>query len=136
MYLLLVRYCMLRVLMIIFTIFLHSLVVHSMSSKNYPNEQITPTQLYCTAENVSTDRWVRYHFCHHKTLLCILRWPSPRTGLLNLLGGAETFGKIWFACGQHEIQLTEWRMNKCIYNYMYKFTFVFLCISYAIKIYG
>jgi hypothetical protein len=83
--------------------FLHSLVIHSMSSKNYPNEQITVVQWYCRAENVSTDRRVLYHLCHHKTLLCILRWYSPRTGLFKLLGGADNFGKIWFAFGQHEV---------------------------------
>jgi len=74
-----------------------------MSSKNYPNQQITPVQWYCTAENVSTDRRVLYHLCHHKALLCILRWPSSKTGLFKLLGGADNFGKNWFACEQHEV---------------------------------
>ena len=36
--------------------FLHSLFIHSMSSKNYQNEQITPVRWYCTAKNISTDR--------------------------------------------------------------------------------
>jgi hypothetical protein len=55
-------------------------------------------------------------------------------GLLNLLCGAGNFGKIWPACGQHEIQYTKWRMNKYTYNYMYNFTHVFLYTSRAIKI--
>jgi len=28
--------------------------------------------------------------------------------LFDLLPGADTLGKIWSACGQYEIQYTEW----------------------------
>jgi hypothetical protein len=41
-----------------------------------------------------------------------------RAGLLNLLRDADKFGKILSACGQHEIQYTEWTMNRYTYNYM------------------
>jgi hypothetical protein len=46
--------------------------------------------------------------------------------LLYLLRGTGDFGKIWSACGQHEIQYTEWTMNKYdLINYMHKLNCVF-----------
>jgi hypothetical protein len=41
----------------------------------------------------------------------------PKPGPPNLLGGARNFGKIWSAYKQHEVQSTEWKMKKCMYNY-------------------
>jgi len=33
-------------------------------------------------------------------------------GPLNLACGGGSFGKIWSACGPHEIKYTEWRINE------------------------
>jgi hypothetical protein len=74
--------------------------------------------------------------------LCVIQWWAmewynlntisiqtlqSRSGLLNLLCGAGNFSKIWSACRQHEIQHTEWRMNK----YMYIHTII-LCLYWSI----
>ena len=42
-------------------------------------------------------------------------------------------GKIWSACGQHEIQYTERRMIKYTNSYKYKFICVFFYTLCAIK---
>jgi len=54
-------------------------------------------------------------------------------GLFNFLCGVDNFGKILFACGQHEIQYISWEMNKYMYNNIYNFTCIFLCIIYYKK---
>jgi hypothetical protein len=59
-----------------------------------------------------------------------------RTGLLSFLCGAGNFGKIWSACGKHEIQYTEWRMNKYKHTRVYNFTCAFLCTFYTLIIRG
>ena len=43
----------------------------------------------------------------------------PRSDSLNLLCGAGKFDKIWSVRRQHELQYTEWRMNKWFYNYRF-----------------
>jgi hypothetical protein len=60
--------------------------------------------------------------------------PTNVLGLLNLFCGSDNFSKIWSACGQDEIQYTEKEMNKCTYNNISNFTFVFSYTSYAIKL--
>jgi len=42
-------------------------------------------------------------------------------------------GKIWSACGQHEIQYTEWRKIKHTNSYKYKFICVFFYTLCAIN---
>jgi len=54
---------------------------------------------------------------------------------INLLCGAGNFGKIWSACGQHEIQYTDRSMNKCKFNFTHYLTRVFIHTSRTIKIY-
>jgi hypothetical protein len=49
-------------------------------------------------------------------------------GLHKLLCGAGNLGEIWSACGQYEIEYTDRRMLKYMYNYVYNFTCVFLYI--------
>jgi len=46
-------------------------------------------------------------------------------GLFNFLCAVDNFGGILFACGQHEVQYTNWEVN----NYMYNF----MCISFITK---
>jgi hypothetical protein len=47
-------------------------------------------------------------------------------GPLNILCGAGNLGKIWSACVQHEIQYTEWKINKSMYNFMHDFNCVYI----------
>jgi len=51
-----------------------------------------------------------------------------RTDLFNFLRGAGNFGSICSACGQRDLQYTEWSMDKC------NFTSVLENKSCAIKI--
>lgn len=54
--------------------------------------------------------------------------------LLYKQSPASDLGKIWFAWGQHAIKYTndEW-ISVGIINYMYNFTFLFLCTSSSVK---
>jgi hypothetical protein len=45
-------------------------------------------------------------------------------GLFSFLCNVDNFGKILFACGQHEIQYINWEMNKYIYNLMCIFLYI------------
>jgi hypothetical protein len=56
-------------------------------------------------------------------------------GPLNLPCGADNFGVIWSACGQHEILYPEWRMTKYSYNSMYNFSCIFFYTTCAVKLY-
>ena len=60
---------------------------------------------------------------------------GSRPVLLNLVCGAGSVGKIWSACGQHEMQYTDSSMNKCKYNFRHYLTCVFVYTSRAIQIY-
>jgi len=57
------------------------------------------------------------------------------SGLLNLLCGASNVGKVSSACGQHEVQYTEWRINErtCNCTSVYKFTCVCVYTCCAIQ---
>lgn len=58
-----------------------------------------------------------------------------RARLLHLLCTERNFGKIWCACGQHQIQYTKWRLDNYMCSYIYNVTCVFVCTSCEIKIY-
>jgi len=48
-------------------------------------------------------------------------WNDTKADAFNISFGANSCGRIWSACGKHEIQYAEWRINKYTYNYMYNF---------------
>jgi hypothetical protein len=54
---------------------------------------------------------------------------ESRAGPCNLLCGAGNFDKMGSAGGQHQVQFTEWGMDKYTYNCLCKFTCVFFYIS-------
>ena len=54
---------------------------------------------------------------------------ESRAGLRNLLCSAGNFGRMGSVGGQHEVQYTEWGMDKFTYNCMCKFTWVFFYIA-------
>jgi hypothetical protein len=61
---------------------------------------------------------------------------ESRAGPRNLLCSAGNFDKMGSAGDQHEVQHTEWGMDKYTYNCLCKFTCVFFYISCSIKIYS
>jgi hypothetical protein len=71
-----------------------------------------------------TSSWLcSLHPCKCEDRMSVRRRPSAsQSGLLIRLCGAGNFENVWSACGQNEIQYTEWRMNKYAYNYVYNFT--------------
>jgi len=54
-----------------------------------------------------------------------LKGYASRTSPFDLSRGGGNIGKIWFACRQHAVQYTEWRMNKYECNNKYNFTLWF-----------
>lgn len=55
--------------------------------------------------------------------------------LLTFVYDAGGFSRTWLACGQYELQYTEWRMDNCTCNYTYDVTCVCLYTSCAMQIY-